>query len=377
MGWTYDGGDWARIDNGQLQLKSVDGSWLYAGRPEHAESLSYVTRAADDPEVDKLVAYARANPAGLNAEQSAFLANPVLGFDSFGQGYRWGALNLFDGAFSDQQAGALLLTGGTSYLSDADRAAGAAFVERESAKAQAARNDEGGMLGLGEVFDMVALAAAAYFGGAALGAWGGAGEAAAASSLASADAMAGIGASAWAAPTAATVSPATWAAFGNTASTADLYAAATSSAINTSVADYAAAAVAGESVGAMSAFSAGLPLSSLSGAVASPGFFSGALDAVSSIAKGGKQAVDAVRLVNAATGQNTIVPKNAPVPAGWVIDRQWTPPAIMPGAAAQQEQAVNTAPNPIDTGIVAGEASIAPYLVLAASLFFAVAYFGK
>ncbi len=193
MAFTYDGGDWARIQNGQIQLKNADGSWSYAGTPEHAESMSYVQKAADSSEVDKLIAYARAGGT-LNAEQQAFLANPLLGMDSFGQGGRWGEINLFDNQFSPQQAGALMQFGVPAQLSDADKAAGSHFNWYESPAQQSARDDDGGLFG-GGLGSILALAALAYGG---YGLLGGLGEGAA---LASADAMGGLGslASQWAA----------------------------------------------------------------------------------------------------------------------------------------------------------------------------------
>ncbi len=115
------------------------------------------------------------------------------------------------------------------------------------------------------------------------------------------------------------VSSSTAAAFAAPTSTAGLYSAAVQTAINTSVADYAAAAVAGETVGAAAAFTA-LPVSSLGPAV-SAGFLESALE----IAKGVKNAVNTVQMVNKATGQRTIVPKNSPVPAGFTIDLNWSP----------------------------------------------------
>jgi hypothetical protein len=174
-------------------------------------------------------------------------------------------------------------------------------------------------------------------------------------------------AAAFAEPTVASVSPSTWAAFGQTASTADMYAAATASAINTSVADYAAAAIMGEATGAASAFST-LPLA-LSGPVASGSIWSTALDSLSGIAKTGKQAADLVRLVNTTTGQNTIVPKSAPVPAGYKVDLSWSPPLIaMPGATAQEAAAVNPATASEGAGIVAASGSMVPFIALAAAL---------
>jgi hypothetical protein len=174
MAWTYDNQDWARLVNGQIQLKNADGSWSNAGTPEHAESMSYVQKAADSAEVDKLIAYARAG-GSLNAEQSAFLANPLLGMDSYGQGSRWGAINLFDNQFSPQQSGALQQFGVNANLSPADIAAGQQFNQEQSPAAQSARSDSGGF----GLMQLAMLAAAVYSGGAALGAWGaGAGAAA-------------------------------------------------------------------------------------------------------------------------------------------------------------------------------------------------------
>lgn len=251
------------------------------------------------------------------------------------------------------------------------QASGRAEAERQAA----ADDDDFGIL------EIAALAAATYFGGAALGAWGGAGEAAAASTWTAADAAAtygtfeGVGAAAYAAPTVASVSPATWAAFGQTASTADLYAAATASAINTSVADYTAAAIMGEATGAASAFST-LPLA-LSGPAASGSFWSTALDSLSTVAKTGQQAASLMRLVNPITGQNTIVPKSAPVPAGYKVDTSWSPPQIaMPAATVQEAAAVNPSTASDGAGIVAASGSLVPFIAIAAALA-AVLYLGK
>ena len=188
MAWTYDNQDWARFNNGQIELKNTDGSWSAAGTPEHSESAGYVTTAANSPEVDKLIAYARSGGT-LNPEQQAFLANPLLGMDSYGQGSRWGgSLNLFDNQFSPQQAGALSISGLSSYLTPEQLAAGQQFVQQESPAAQSARDDDGGLFG-GDLGKLAMLAAAIYTGGAAGGLWGGLGEGAA---LAAGDAMAGL-----------------------------------------------------------------------------------------------------------------------------------------------------------------------------------------
>jgi hypothetical protein len=131
--------------DGKLQLRNADNTWSYAGTPEHAESYRYVTTAANSPEVDQLIKFAREHPDQLNAEQRAFMANPLLGADSFGQGQRWGgALNLFDNQISAQQAGALAISGLGSHLTQEQLAAGQQFVQDESPAAQSARDDSGG-----------------------------------------------------------------------------------------------------------------------------------------------------------------------------------------------------------------------------------------
>ena len=176
MAWTYDNQDWARVNGGRIELKNADGTWSASGTPEHAESMSYVQNAANSPEVDKLIAYARSGGT-LNPEQQAFMANPLLGMDSYGQGnMRWGgALNLFDNQFSPQQAGGLSISGLSQYLTPEQLAAGQQFVQQESPAAQSARDDSGGF----GLMELAMLAAAVYSGGAALGAWGaGAGAAA-------------------------------------------------------------------------------------------------------------------------------------------------------------------------------------------------------
>jgi hypothetical protein len=125
--------------------------------------------------------------------------------------------------------------------------------------AQHDRNNPDGSL-LGNILKTAAIAAAAYFGGSALissfGSTAGAGAAAAADGA---------------------VSASTAAAFGSSADTLGYFATATDAAVNTSVADYIAAASAGLDVGATTAFTAGLPLASL--AASSPGFLASAWQA--------------------------------------------------------------------------------------------------
>jgi hypothetical protein len=115
------------------------------------------------------------------------------------------------------------------------------------------------------------------------------------------------------------VSSSTAAAFAAPTSTTGLYNAAISSAINTGVADYAAAAVAGETVGAGAAFTM-LPVSSLGPAVTA-----GFLETAMEVARGVKTAVNTIQLVNKATGARSIVPKNSPVPPGYTVDVNWSP----------------------------------------------------
>lgn len=134
--------------NGQagspVYYKNAAGAWINGGAPEHGESASYVQRAANDPQVQRLFEMNATNPAALNNEQKSFISNPMLGMDSFGQGVRWGALDLYDDKFNPQQAGGLMLSGGSQYLSDADKAAGGQFIQDESPAAQSARDDTGG-----------------------------------------------------------------------------------------------------------------------------------------------------------------------------------------------------------------------------------------
>ena len=163
----------------------------------------------------------------------------------------------------------------------------------------------------------------------------------------------------------AVVSPSTWAAFGSTASTADLYTAATASAVNTSVADYAAAAVAGEATGAATAFTY-LPVSSLGPAV-SAGFLETALE----VAKGVKKAVDTVRIVNTATRQQSIVPRNAPLPVGWAQDAGWSPSLGDTGAKYSYDPAtgalmLQSSTTPDAAAVVPAAGTVSPVLVLAA-----------
>jgi hypothetical protein len=114
----------------------------------------------------------------LNNEQKAFIAAGMGGMDSFGQGYRWGAQNLSDNVFDPQQAGYLLQSGFSNYLSPSDVSAGQQFNYEQSPAQQSARAEDGGLFGLGGLGELAMLAAAVYTGGAALGAWGGAGAAA-------------------------------------------------------------------------------------------------------------------------------------------------------------------------------------------------------
>lgn len=180
-------GDWARVQNGRAQFRGFDGQWFDVATPEHAESLSYVQAAVDNPEVDALVAF-RAQGGKLTNEQAAFFSNPLVGLDSFGQGQTrsWGAVNLYDDTFSPQQAGALAQFGGASFLSASDLQRGLAFNESESPAAQAARNSDDGF---GGFLGIAALALAAYTGGASLMEYFGAESA---GYLAAADASAGL-----------------------------------------------------------------------------------------------------------------------------------------------------------------------------------------
>lgn len=134
--------------NGQagspVYYKNAAGQWINGGAPEHGESASYVQRAANDPQVQRLFEINATNPGALNNEQKSFISNPMLGMDSFGQGVRWGALDLYDDKFNAQQAGGLMLSGGSQYLSEADKAAGGQFIQDESPAAQSARDDSGG-----------------------------------------------------------------------------------------------------------------------------------------------------------------------------------------------------------------------------------------
>lgn len=189
-GYQSDYVRWAGGAGQPVEYKRPDGTWVSGGAPEHAESAAYLQRAFADPQVEQLFKYAYEHPESLNNEQKSFMANPVLALDSVGQGSRWGNLNLFDDKFNPQQAGGLLQTGGSGYLSDADKSAGAAFNFEQSPAEQSKRDDDGGF---GDLLPMIALVglgiATGGFG--LLGAGAGAGSAGA---LAAADAMAGIGA---------------------------------------------------------------------------------------------------------------------------------------------------------------------------------------
>lgn len=198
VGYSSDYVRWAGGPGQPVQYKRPDGTWVNGGAPEHGESAMYVQRALADPQAEQLFKFAYEHPDQLNAEQKAFMANPLLGLDSLGQGARWGNLNLFDNQFNPQQAGALMQTGGASYLSAADMAAGEQFNQEQSPAAQSARDDSGGfgdllpivvLIGVGIATGGFGLAAGAVEAGAAAGLT--VGEA---SALAAADAMAGIGA---------------------------------------------------------------------------------------------------------------------------------------------------------------------------------------
>lgn len=172
--WVFDGGDWARQNEGGIaQFKNLDGTWSDIGRGEHAESQGYIGSAVSDPNVDKLVAYQRSNPNGLNNEQQSFFSNPIGMLDSYGQGNRWGLQNLFDNQFNPQQAGFLAQTGGRGYLSPSDISSGEAFNFKESAAEQSKRAEaDSGFLGLGDMGIPLALAAMYFTGPAGAGLWG-------------------------------------------------------------------------------------------------------------------------------------------------------------------------------------------------------------
>jgi len=196
--FSFDGGDWVKQDqSGNVAFRDAAGTWNPLGRGEHAESWGYTGKAVDDPMVDKLFAYKASNPNGLNTEQQAFFNNPIVGLDSFGQGQRWGNLDLFDNKFNPQQAGALMQTGGNNFLSAADRNAGGAFNFEQSAAEQSKRAGSDGFLGMGDMGTALALAAAIYGGGSLAGLWGEVGAGAMAGAGAAADA--GSIASQWAA----------------------------------------------------------------------------------------------------------------------------------------------------------------------------------
>ena len=190
-GYQSDYVRWGGGAGQPVEYKRPDGTWVSGGAPEHAESASYLQKAFADPQVEQLFKYAYEHPESLNNEQKSFMANPMMGLDSVGQGARWGDLNLFDDKFNSQQAGGLLQTGGSGYLSDADKSAGAAFNFEQSPAEQSKRAEAEG--GFGDLLPIIALVglgiATGGFG--LLGAGAGAGSAGA---LAAADAMAGIGA---------------------------------------------------------------------------------------------------------------------------------------------------------------------------------------
>lgn len=208
-----------------------------------------------------------------------------------------------------------------------------------------------------------ALVAAAYFAGPSFAI----GDAAAAESAA---------ATAASVDTFATVAPETLAAFGPTSgSTLGFFNSASAAAVNTSVADYAAAAAAGTSTGAAAAFTSALPLASTAAPIASAGF----LDTALSVAKGVKKAVDTIQIVNAATMQKSLVPANAPIPAGWAVDARWNPslgdtgtkftydPATGALMQLNTQKADQGAQSTAQPSVVAPSGPLSPGLVLAAA----------
>lgn len=270
---------WGGLAGQTIYIKQSDGSWAGVGAPEHAESASYVQRAVDDGGLLGFLKFAFDNPASLNTEQRAFMANPLLGLDSYGQGYRWGGIDLFDNAYSPQQAGALLQRGYASYLAPTDIQAGQAFNFEQSPAEQSKR--AGGDDWLGTLMTAAAVAAAAWFAAPYLG-FGEAAAATAAGEAAAATAAAEF------VPVGAMSVPGTFGAMSTTAA-------------------------------AQSAtWLGGLEMASAAGA----GFSLGtAVDALNT----GKNIMQTMQIVNQATGQRSVVPANAAVPAGWAVDSRWSP----------------------------------------------------
>jgi len=157
VGYSSDYVRWGGYAGQPVEYKRPDGTWVSGGAPEHGESAGYLQRAFADPQVERLFKFAYEHPEALNNEQKAFMANPVLGLDSVGQGGRWGNLNLFDNQFNAQQAGGLMLTGGSTYLSDADKASGGQFIFDQSPAQQSARDDSGGFGDLLPVIVMLGI----------------------------------------------------------------------------------------------------------------------------------------------------------------------------------------------------------------------------
>jgi hypothetical protein len=189
--------NWEGSPGTPIYMKQPDGSWKNIGSPEHAESSYYVQRALQDPQLEKLITLRNSAPELLNNEQKAFFAGGAGSLDSLGQGYRWSPQNLFDNKFDPQQAGFLLQTGYSKYLSPTDIASGTQFNQYESAAAQSARAEANkGITGLGTLGDIAVLGGLAAFGipaiGGALGTAGAAGTAGALEGLTAADIMAGM-----------------------------------------------------------------------------------------------------------------------------------------------------------------------------------------
>lgn len=267
--------------------------------------------------------------------------------------------------------------------------------QAEAARQAAASGDDG-ILGFGSIVDAVALAAAAYFtAGAALGAEGGIAAAAEygfPSYIAgSAEAVSAAAGSSAAVSSAAAygISDATRAAFQfNGATTLDLYNGATLSAVNTSVADYAAAAVSGQSVGASSAFDS-LMVGSAGGALAASGptllELASAAGQVAKIAtQAAGTAATVMQIANRATGQRATVPVNAPVPAGWAVDRAWSPApeATAPVSAPAAPRGISNLQglamaDPTQFPVMPASSGTASPLLAIAVLIGALLYFGK
>jgi hypothetical protein len=182
-GFSSDYVRWDGNVGSPISYKNAAGAWISGGAPENSEQAGYVQKAfSENPQALEIFQRAATDPGSLGNEAKAFMANPLFGLDSLGQAYRWGGYgnntDLFDNSFNAHQVALLNNLGLSSYLKSAtpaELAAGNNFLANENPAAQSARDDPDEGLGTFGTLAMIALAV--YTGGAAIGAWGGAGVA--------------------------------------------------------------------------------------------------------------------------------------------------------------------------------------------------------